>query len=358
MAEQRFLSISQLTNLPAPQWLIAGMFEAGSLVMLAGPPGSYKSFLALDWILCMAGGRQWCGKPTVPCKVLYILGEGKASLLKRVQAWIQYHQLDQKEVEALNENFRVTFDVPQMTSKASVDNLLASLAGEQFHPSVIVIDTLARSFVGMDENSQRDAGMWIEQAERLRAAGHTVLWLHHTSKNTEYGLKYRGSSVILGAVDTAMTMQRDPQIKYSTVLTITKQKDHDEGSPMHFNVIKVKSPGNPEGSCVLSMAPQAIDERFSEEGVQTEEVIRELLKDESFPTDAARAKALAVKTGLSEQAAKTRISRKRVEWGMTTERGDGSLSPHVETQSHYGRESVTRVVTSGVTERQRMALSH
>ena len=39
----RFLSINDLTHELPPTWLIDGLFEANSLAMLAGPPGSYKS---------------------------------------------------------------------------------------------------------------------------------------------------------------------------------------------------------------------------------------------------------------------------------------------------------------------------
>jgi len=79
---KRFLSLDDLTHLPEPMWCIEGMFEANSLIMLAGPPASYKSFLALSWLLAMASGKEWCGRKTQPAKVLYVLGEGKSSLLK------------------------------------------------------------------------------------------------------------------------------------------------------------------------------------------------------------------------------------------------------------------------------------
>jgi RecA-family ATPase len=64
--------------MPAPAWLIEGLFEVNSLVMVAGPPGNFKSFLAIDWVLSMAVGRKWHTRPTCPSKVLYCLGEGKS----------------------------------------------------------------------------------------------------------------------------------------------------------------------------------------------------------------------------------------------------------------------------------------
>lgn len=309
--DQRFLSIDNLTNLPKPAWAIEGLFEVNALVMLAGPPASYKSFMALSWILSMASGRKWNEKPTIEAKVLYVLGEGKSSLLKRIEAWVGHSKLDEDEKAALNDNFRVSFEVPQMASKASVDNMLAQLEQEDFKPSVIVIDTFARSFVGLDENSQKDTGLWIESADRLRQLGYTVIFLHHTAKNTEFGHKYRGSSAIEGAMDSSFIMHRDggsSKLKFFC----TKQKDHDEGSPIWFHRLSVHPEGGfMEGSVVLVPTPN-LDERFTEEGQAIEQALTTLLQDPTYESDRARARELAAKfPNLTDAAAQTRVSKAR-----------------------------------------------
>lgn len=306
--DPRFLSFKDLSELPPPKWLIEGLFEDESLVMLAGPSGSFKSFLLIDWLLCMAVGRQWNGRKTVKCKVAYALGEGKSSLLKRIQAWIKYNELSDAEMNELQTNFRVTFDVPQLASKASVDNMLADIEQEGFAPDVIAVDTFARSLVGLDENDAKDTGLWIEQADRLRQLGYAVLFLHHTKKNTEFGIQYRGSSAIIGAMDTGMTLARTEN---TCTLTITKQKDHDEGAPMRFRRVMVGM-GSAADSCVL-VQERGIDDRFSEEAVERErqidEHVAELLEDGDYESDRARARELAARTGLTESAAQGRIKR-------------------------------------------------
>lgn len=308
---KRFLKLDDLTSMPKPMWAIEGMFEVNSLIMIAGPPASYKSFLCLDWLLCMASGRAWAGRTTAKMKVVYVLGEGKSSLLKRAQAWLHYNQASQEDIDNINENFRVTFEVPQMAVKPSVDNMLAQLNDEGYQPNIIAIDTFARSFVGLDENSQKDTGLWVESAERLRSLGYTVIFLHHTKKNIDFGLQYRGSTAIMGAMDTAMLMSADKS-KSQATLTVVKQKDHDEGDPLRFSRIVVKPDPRDEGSVVLvpSFMP-AMDERFTEQGQKVEEILPLLLSDQSFQSDRERARVLAQKTGLSESAAQARVSRAR-----------------------------------------------
>lgn len=312
MSDKRFLSIDDLANLPQPKWLIEGLFEAGSLVMLAAPPASFKSFLLIDWLLNIAVGRKWMNRQTTHCKVAYVLGEGKSSLFKRIQAWTMYNQLDKREKELLGSNFRVTFDVPQLASKASVDNFLADLTKEDYKPDVVAIDTFARSFVGLDENDAKDTGMWIEQADRLRKLGLTVIFLHHTKKNTEFGVQYRGSSAIKGAMDTSFTMTRDNN---TCTLKCDKQKDHDEGPDIRFRRLLVDAGGSEE-SCVLVPAP-VFDSRYEApepsvpqpEAPQVNLLIAELVEDGTFDSDRARARELSKRTGMPETAAQMRIRR-------------------------------------------------
>lgn len=300
----RFLSLSDLENMPEPKWLIEGMFEAQSLVMLAGPPNSFKSFLLIDWLLCMATGRKWLNRPTVHCKVAYALGEGKASLLKRISAWIKFNEISDRERQNIQDNFKVTFEVPQLASRASADNMLADLAKQNYKPDVIAVDTFTRSFVGHDENDAKDVGLWVESADRLRQLGFAVIFLHHTKKNTEFGVTYRGSTAIKGAMDTAFTLTRDAN--YCS-LTCDKQKDHDEGPELKFR--KVAIPINRVDSSLILVPSMNIDSRFTEEEVDEDALTHQLIEDGSYITDTARAEVLAKRLGISVGAAKTRLSR-------------------------------------------------
>lgn len=313
MSESRFLTLDDLSNLPTPQWMIDGMFERGALVMVAGPSYSFKSFILLDWLLCIASGRQWLGRVTQTGKIVYALGEGKSSLMKRIQAWMNHNKPTPEEMERLRENFRVTFDVVQLASKASTDNLLADMEAVGFKPDYIAIDTFARSMVGMDENDAKDSGLWVDSADRLRQLGFGVIFVHHTKKNTEMGVQYRGSSAIIGAMDTAMTLIREAD---TATLKITKQKDHDEGKPMKFRRVMV--PVGKDHSCVMVPLGAVIDERFSGEPKvnkltpeEQRELIMSLIHNSDFSSDTERADVLVSEIGGTVGSAKVRISNVR-----------------------------------------------
>jgi hypothetical protein len=311
----KFLTIQDLSNLPEPKWLVEGLFEQDALVMLVGPPGSFKSFLAIDWGLSLAIGRNWNNRATKPSRVLYALGEGKASLLKRIQAWIAHNNLSHADYNMLNANFRITFEVPQLAVPRAAAEFISDLDEDGFNPSLLVIDTLARSYVGKNENDPMDAGVWVENADRLRQKGMTVLVLHHTKKNTEFGLKYRGTTAFLGAMDSSFVLERNPEgYRGYAKLTCDKQKDHIEPPDVWMQHKHIRPKADVEGSIVLveTERPGAQEEEAKEaEDAALQTIISSLLTDTSFPSDRARARVLAEKTNLLESAAQARIHRAR-----------------------------------------------
>lgn len=318
---ERFLTIEDLGNLPEPKWLIDGLFEQDALVMLVGPPGSFKSFLAIDWALSLAAGRMWNERPTKPTKVLYALGEGKASLLKRIKAWACHNGLCREEKEqviyepALNANFRVTFDVPQLASQKDTTRFMDELDRDGFNPSLLIIDTLARSYVGKNENDPMDVGVWVESVDRLRQKGMTVLVLHHTRKNQEFGLQFRGSTAFSGAMDTIFMLARNPEgFRGYAKLKCEKQKDHIEAPDIWLSHKHISPNKNEEGSIVLIETEKPAEEeemmRDEEEKAITE-LITSLVADNNFKSDRARARELANKTGILESTASSKIHRAR-----------------------------------------------
>jgi hypothetical protein len=81
--------------------------------------------------------------------------------------------------------------------------------------------------LGGDENTARDMGRVVEAAERIRdAAGSCVLLVHHIGKNVEAGM--RGSSALLGAVDTTIEVAGD---HHAIRVKVTAQKDAPADDP-------------------------------------------------------------------------------------------------------------------------------
>lgn len=234
----RFYTVDQLSVLPEPKWLIDRLLPEDALMMVAGLPKSLKSFLAIDWMLHLAIGREWNGRDVEykeGMAVLYMLGEGKNNLKKRVDAWILHYKPTPVELDRLKRNFYTTFDMSQLSIKSSVDTLIKDMNNAGIHPKFIVVDTFARAMVGKNENAVEEMGVAIAQMDRLRALGHTVMFIHHMDKK---GRQFRGSGSLEAAIDTSFDVKRNWDNDEITVAN-SNQKDEEESKDMKFGFKKI-----------------------------------------------------------------------------------------------------------------------
>lgn len=221
----RLMSVTDLAQLKPPEWLIANMLPAGGFTVLFGPSGVGKSFLALDWALSVASGRAWYGQTTRSGWVVYIAAEGHTGLGIRVQAW--QHARRQPDVE----HIRFLPEAVNFLDAKHLAKARRSLATLPQPPVLVVIDTMARSMTGGDENSARDVGMFIAAADELRKpSGAAALLVHHTGKNGE---DERGSSALRGAADLRASLKSEGA---GLRLECVKSKDSEPFDPWNLHL--------------------------------------------------------------------------------------------------------------------------
>jgi hypothetical protein len=225
-------------------WIIENVLPEKGFAALYGPPGSYKSFIALDIAEAVATGRQWMGNQvTNPGAVLYIAGEGHGGIGARIKACKINHQTqDGAEIYVIRYqlNLRSSADDFNLLMQ-SIDNLIERTGIEL---RLVQIDTLARAFGGGNENDSQDMGAFIHNAGRLqRKLGCALMVLHHSGKDATKGL--RGHSSLLGAVDTQLELQKlEQEVKQDGVagkgvITVSKQKDGQDNIKFGFEMILI-----------------------------------------------------------------------------------------------------------------------
>lgn len=215
----RMLDIHALLAVPSAQWLIEGIMLVGTLVGLIGKPGSWKTFLALDWALSIATGELWNGRALLRGPVVYIAAEGANGIRKRVRAWCQFHGLDPAEV--LDKRiFVIDHPVPFLDA-THVEVLIQTIRDRVPGVALVVVDTLARCFVGGEENSAGEMGMFVDALDSIKSAtGSTVLVVHHRGRTGE---NPRGSSAFDAALDTVVDSTAS-----GTAVSVTCLKQKDE----------------------------------------------------------------------------------------------------------------------------------
>ncbi len=207
------ITTAGLADIPPAQPLIDGMLSLDNLAWLAGAPGSYKSFMAIDWAMCVSTGVPYMGHPVTHVPTVYVTGEGKSGLRERVEAWKRGQPPADKG-----------WWYPQTVHVLSDDWRLLIQACQDVEAKLIVLDTQSNMTAGMDENSAKDMSTWVMRLQDLQAAtGACVLVLHHSSKGGE---SLRGSSVLHGAADSVYAMERlNPEPFSEARVWNPKQKD-------------------------------------------------------------------------------------------------------------------------------------
>ena len=246
------------------EWLIQGVIPKGSFTALYGPPGSFKSFIALDIAEAIATGRAWMGRTVKQTgAVLYLAGEGFGGIGARIKACKLHHQTeDGAPIYIVRHQLNLRSSAEDFNALMMAVVQLVEQTGMEF--SLAIVDTLARAFGGGNENSSEDMGAFITAMGKVQEFLNCALMvLHHSGKDAAKGL--RGHSSLLGAVDTELELLRfDEQMK--GVLTISKQKDGADNERFGFEMVEVeiRPAGLGLSEPVVSLAVQASDSAVNE----------------------------------------------------------------------------------------------
>jgi HAMP domain-containing protein len=130
---------------------------------------------------------------------------------------------------------------------------------------LLIIDTLAAATPGLRENTSEDMGRVVS---RLRALAETGPWhvmvAHHTGKAAEAGL--RGHSSLIGAIDTAIMLERLPAADRGVRAAWERQRDLDSrGFSVTFRVVGAETGvftnfGRPETAALIEYVAAPLSE--------------------------------------------------------------------------------------------------
>ena len=212
---------AEQSALQLPTYIMQDLLPDQSIVILYGPPGSFKSFLALDIGLTLASGiAGWSMPASDPRQVVYIAGEGPRSIARlRRPAWREVRDIE-GEIP-----FGLVTHMPRAADMASVIAFVDSIRAQGVHPAVVFIDTWARFMSGLNESDPKEAQFGIEAVEYIkRALRCSIFIIHHTGKD---GVTYRGSNALEGGADAMHEVVPHKETKAVAVYN-RRQKDADE----------------------------------------------------------------------------------------------------------------------------------
>lgn len=237
---------------PPLSWLVKGLLVESGFSAIYGPPGTSKTFVALDLALHVAHGREWFGRKVAAGGVIYVSGEGQSGMLLRMRAWRREKGDETRAPFALIPSSVNLFDDDE-GAETLIEDVKAHAGALAVPVRLVVLDTLSRMIGSGDEDKARDVNQVVQRAEKIqRATGAHVLIVHHSGKDRDRGM--RGSNALLGAVDAAIEISRHEESGICEG-KIAKVKDGSAVDPFKYtlrqSVLGTDEEGDDVTSCVV-----------------------------------------------------------------------------------------------------------
>jgi hypothetical protein len=217
------------------KYIMGNIFEEGSLNIVYGAPGCFKSMLLADLCVAVSGGKEWLtpapwqdgGRaiPTQKNPVVWVdFDNGKRRTMERFEALGHARELPDAPL--------YIFSMPLPWLQATNELAIASLALriKNLGAKLVVIDNLGDILGDADENSADMAKVMSGFRQVAEDTGAAIVLIHHQRKssglNTRAGDSLRGHSSIEAALDCALLVDREAYAD-SVTITATKSRGAD-----------------------------------------------------------------------------------------------------------------------------------
>lgn len=220
-------------NLSRP-YLAKRLLLESQVSLLVGPPNIGKSSVVTALAASISAGRT-LGKTQVKrAAVLYIAAEDPNGIAERAYGFFQNHAADIADFEI----YGWPVDLSDDDKMAEFTDAAAQFALDRdAERLLIVFDTLNLCIGDSDENSSRDMGRVVGNAQRLaRKTRAHVMIIHHTSL-ADNG-RPRGSTAMHGNIDTMLVLRKVEGQEDETLVLLNqvKQRNVRKGKPLLFEI--------------------------------------------------------------------------------------------------------------------------
>ena len=224
-----------------------------AITVIYGKSNTGKSFSATDIAGHIALGLDWNSmkfKPKEEISVLYICAEAGKSYGKRGKALRIKLSIDDLPYFVIDEAPHFT-DKDKTDAKSIVEEIKRLESGHGIKIGLVVVDTLAITFEGGNENSPEDMGTYISNMKYIQRYADTgVLIVHHSGKDQAAGA--RGHSSLQAATDTEMEVTEKDHYRQ---IKVKKQREGQKGQTIKFNLqpvtLGIDDDGEPIDSCYV-----------------------------------------------------------------------------------------------------------
>lgn len=194
------------------EYLISNFLVMGSLNMFYAKAGMGKSFFTLSLALALIKSKK-----IKQC--IYLDADNSLTALKS------------RGIDQLIEQYPELLYIHSSKFDVSPQTILEKLSEDAkqntnaFENTLFIFDSI-RDFIGGDMNSDRDIIKIMQQLKDLREAGGTIIYLHHTTKDSDTDTPlFKGSTSFIDSVDCAFSLSsRRTENKLNYQLLVSKDR--------------------------------------------------------------------------------------------------------------------------------------
>jgi hypothetical protein len=305
-------------------WLLHKILEAYVLAVIAGARGTFKSFIALDWLMRIALQGY---------TVAILSGEG-AGLDRRIDAWMRTHAPD-TDLATLS---IVVLERPlNLSLIADMEALRAAFEALPQKIDAVVVDTFSKFSAGIDENDNSEVAAYLSVlSEHIREAFKaTVLLVAHSGHGDSK--RPRGASALMANPDAEYIVERPSPTAMTVTVSRERFKDGAALPALAYEARVVDlgrrdSYGDPVTSLALHSSDAMVEQPAKARGKNQELVLVALKEWYRAHPDARHISSIDIRAICTAQG----VSRKRQPEVLTSFVNSRILSPSVGGYSFHG----------------------
>ena len=172
------------------------------------------------------------GRRTKQGSVLYLAGEGNLALNKRKVAWEKYFKTPVEDNSLAISNGHVVLNSNEGFQQAI--EAMSRFEIDHGQISLLVIDTLNRTFEGDENNSTHVTKYILALSQIIEKFGCAILLVHHPGHDQNTKTRPRGFSGLKAAVDIQMAVEKGDTDTPTLLMSIKPPKDDEPASDIHI----------------------------------------------------------------------------------------------------------------------------
>ena len=198
-------------KMPPMEWLVKGLIEEKSCIVMAGEPKrSIKTWILCEIIHAISSGRAVFGdyevREAMRPTFLLAIEDSDASVRSRIESIAAGHHNGNRELRGLPLHVRGRPVSIDLADRGQAEALARRIVSYSESPALICIDTLSRANRA-NENSAQEMGVVWDSVTTIRDITQAaVIVTHHKKKPAQSGSgpignSMRGSTAIWGATE-------------------------------------------------------------------------------------------------------------------------------------------------------------